>query len=76
MVKMKKIWDEIRNRHALRQFEKELSTDIERFNKDLTEAVNQSLKRKSLRPIRDAATLLVITSAAFEQDTNNNGTVG
>jgi len=31
-------------KHAVKQFEKELSTDVETFNKDLTEAVNESLK--------------------------------
>lgn len=31
-------------KHAVKQFEKELSTDVEAFNKDLTEAVNRSLK--------------------------------
>ena len=31
-------------KHALKQYEKELSIDVERFNKDLTKAVNQSLK--------------------------------
>ncbi len=31
-------------KHAVKQFEKELSTDVDTFNKDLTEAVNQSLK--------------------------------
>ena len=31
-------------KHAVKQFEKELSTDVDRFNNDLTEAVNQSLK--------------------------------
>jgi uncharacterized membrane protein len=31
-------------KHAVKQFEKELSTDVEAFNEDLTEAVNQSLK--------------------------------
>ena len=31
-------------KHALKQLEKELSTDVERFNRDLTKAVNQSLK--------------------------------
>ena len=31
-------------KHAVKQFEKELSTDVETFNKALTEAVNQSLK--------------------------------
>jgi uncharacterized membrane protein len=30
--------------HAVKQFEKELSTDVDAFNKDLTEAINQSLK--------------------------------
>ena len=29
---------------SMEEFEKELSTDVEAFNKDLTEAVNQSLK--------------------------------
>lgn len=31
-------------RHAVKQFEKELSTDVASFNKALTEAVNESLK--------------------------------
>ncbi|HMD84028.1 MAG TPA: DUF1269 domain-containing protein [Terriglobia bacterium] len=31
-------------KHAVRQFEKELSTDVDAFDKDLTEAVNESLK--------------------------------
>jgi uncharacterized membrane protein len=31
-------------KHAVKQFEKVLSTDVEAFNKDLTEAVNQLLK--------------------------------
>jgi uncharacterized membrane protein len=31
-------------KHAVKQFEKELSTDVEAFDKDLTEAINQSLK--------------------------------
>jgi len=34
-------------KHAVNQFEKELSTDVETFNKDLTEAVNQSLKAQA-----------------------------
>lgn len=31
-------------KHAVRQFEKELRTDVDAFNKDLTAAVNESLK--------------------------------
>jgi uncharacterized membrane protein len=31
-------------KHAMKQFEKQLSTDAETFNKDLTAAVNRSLK--------------------------------
>ena len=31
-------------KRAVKEFEKELSTDVESFNQDLTEAVNQSLK--------------------------------
>jgi hypothetical protein len=31
----------------VKQFEKELSTDVESFNKDLEEAVNQSLKAEA-----------------------------
>jgi uncharacterized membrane protein len=31
-------------KHAVKQFEKEVSTDVDAFNKDLTEAVNESLK--------------------------------
>jgi uncharacterized membrane protein len=31
-------------KHALKQFEKELRTDVDAFNKDLTDAINQSLK--------------------------------
>ncbi len=31
-------------KHAVKEFEKELSTDVDTFNEDLTEAVNQSLK--------------------------------
>jgi uncharacterized membrane protein len=31
-------------KHAVKQFEKELSTDVEAFDKDLTAAINQSLK--------------------------------
>ena len=34
-------------KRAVNQFEKELSTDVETFNKDLTEAVNQSLKAQA-----------------------------
>ena len=34
-------------RHAVKQFEKELSTDIKSFDKDLTEAVNQLLEQES-----------------------------
>lgn len=34
-------------KHAVKQFEKELSTDVESFNKDLSEAVNQSLKAQA-----------------------------
>lgn len=30
-------------KHAVKQFEKELSTDVEAFNKALTDAINQSL---------------------------------
>ena len=32
-------------KHAVKQLEKELSTDVDAFNKDLTEAVNRSLKQ-------------------------------
>jgi uncharacterized membrane protein len=31
-------------KHAVKQFEKELRTDVEAFDKDLTTAINQSLK--------------------------------
>ena len=31
-------------KHAVKQFEKELRTDVDTFNQDLTEAVNQSLQ--------------------------------
>jgi Sec-independent protein translocase protein TatA len=31
-------------KHAVKQFEKELSTDVASFDKDLTAAVNESLK--------------------------------
>jgi uncharacterized membrane protein len=31
-------------KHAVKEFEKELSADVDAFNKDLTAAVNQSLK--------------------------------
>ena len=34
-------------KHAVKQFEKELSTDAESFNKDLEGAVNQSLKEEA-----------------------------
>jgi uncharacterized membrane protein len=34
-------------KHAVKQFEKELSTDVESFNKALTEAVNESLAQES-----------------------------
>lgn len=34
-------------KHAVKQFEKELRTDVESFNKALTEAVNESLARES-----------------------------
>lgn len=33
--------------HALKQFEKELRTDVDTFNKDLTEAMNESLKAQA-----------------------------
>ena len=32
-------------KHAVKQFEKELSTDVDAFDKDLTKAVNESLKK-------------------------------
>jgi len=41
-------------KHAVKQFEKELSTDVESFNKDLTEAVNQSLAQDSMTQRRTA----------------------
>jgi uncharacterized membrane protein len=31
-------------KHAVKQFEKELSTDVETFNKDLTQAINEAQK--------------------------------
>lgn len=34
-------------KHAVKQFEKELRTDVETFNKDLTAAVNESLKAQA-----------------------------
>src|SRR5208337_888838 len=34
-------------KHAVKQFEKELSTDVESFNKDLTQAVDQLLAQKT-----------------------------
>jgi uncharacterized membrane protein len=34
-------------KHAVKQFEKELRTDVESFNKDLEGAVNQSLKAEA-----------------------------
>lgn len=34
-------------KHAVKQFEKELRTDVDTFNKDLTAAVNESLKAKT-----------------------------
>lgn len=34
-------------KHAVNQFERELSTDVKSFNKDLTDAVNQSLKAQA-----------------------------
>jgi len=33
-------------KHAVKQFEKELSTDVDRFDKDLTQAVNEALKQE------------------------------
>jgi uncharacterized membrane protein len=34
-------------KHAVNQFEKELRTDVDTFNKDLTEAVNQVIKAQA-----------------------------
>ena len=34
-------------KHAVKQFEKELSTDVESFNKALTDAVNESMAQES-----------------------------
>lgn len=34
-------------RHAVKQFEKELRIDVDTFNKDLTDAVNESLKAQA-----------------------------
>jgi uncharacterized membrane protein len=34
-------------KHAVKQFEKELRTDVDAFNKDLTEAVNETLKAQA-----------------------------
>jgi uncharacterized membrane protein len=33
-------------KHAVKQFEKELSADVETFDKDLTDAVNEALKQE------------------------------
>ena len=41
-------------RHAVKQFEKELSTDVERFNKDLTKAVDELLAQESTLEKRTA----------------------
>jgi uncharacterized membrane protein len=41
-------------RHAVKQFEKELSIDVKSFDKDLTEAVDQLLKQESMTERRTA----------------------
>jgi uncharacterized membrane protein len=41
-------------KHAVKQFEKELNTDVKSFDKDLTEAVNQLLEQESMAERRIA----------------------
>jgi len=41
-------------KHAVKQFEKELNTDVKSFDKDLTEAVNQLLEQESMAEKRIA----------------------
>ena len=41
-------------KHAIKQFEKELTTDVKSFNKDLTEAVDQMLAEESGQERRTA----------------------
>lgn len=41
-------------KHAVKRFEKELNTDVATFNKDLTEAVNQSLVQDAMSEKRTA----------------------
>ncbi len=41
-------------KHAVKQFEKELSTDVKSFNKDLTEAVDQLLAQEPMTERRSA----------------------